>query len=570
MTAPFRFWARIGRPCRNRAASPWPTFRPLLDALEARCVPAVYRVSDGAALAAAVQAADAKPSTPSVIILEKAGTYSLPASLHIGANLTITAARMNQASSYIITPASGVSDRVIDVTGKHTLTLVGLTIAGGSATSGDGGGIDMESAGDRLVMSDVVVRNNSSSSDGGGVAMADGAVLTLVNCAIMNNTAANDGGGVYFTASSQAAAVTAVGTSFDANQAGTKAGAGDGGGMIVQAMRTSGAGSGSALPRVAVTLVRDSFTNNTSQNDGGGVWDNDVTAFTAVGVIASNNTSVQDAGGIGDSVKDLNGAAFTLVSSTIMGNQVTGPGTGVTPDGGGVCFDFQAAGSTTPTGTVSAVMAGNVLSGNTVAGAGGGMFLRDEASETHFVATVAGNRFADNQATSSNISSDENGDGGGMYLAASARTNVVALVGDAFIDNTADADGGGLTLRIDSGIASIIACSFTGNQASNNGGGLFLTGDSSTGKGGTVNVLFSRIDSNQAGADGGGLFLDSSATARLWADIITGNSATMAGGGIRNNDGSLSVGASRVSNNQALLGPDISGPYTNRGGNHIG
>src|SRR4051794_13282959 len=110
--------------CR-RTARPR-SFRPTLQALDVRLAPAamaqsfdhVFHVTDGASLQSAVQSANSQSGT-SEIILDRAGHYDLTSALSISSNITITGRNSFRPDLYVLEPASGVTDRVVDVTGAH-------------------------------------------------------------------------------------------------------------------------------------------------------------------------------------------------------------------------------------------------------------------------------------------------------------------------------------------------------------------------------------------------------------------------------------------------------------------
>jgi hypothetical protein len=66
-------------------------------------------------------------------------------------------------------------------TGPADFSFKGLTITGG-ATRGDGGGINLATAGDNLTLRNVIVSGNAAGGDGGAIAdFGSGARLTLFN-----------------------------------------------------------------------------------------------------------------------------------------------------------------------------------------------------------------------------------------------------------------------------------------------------------------------------------------------------------------------------------------------------
>jgi predicted outer membrane repeat protein len=523
-----------------------------------------FHASDGPSLIAAVQAADGMAGS-SVIALDQAGKYDLSTPLNITADLTIRG-----RPGAVLEPATGVSDRIINLTGAHTLTLQGLTLQGGHAT-GDGGAVDATSPGAALVIDGSLFINNTATGDGGAINVVDGASLRLTNVAVVNNSAGGSGGGVAFSAMSQAARVSVVGSWFGSNQAGTST-TSNGGGLLIDANST-GTGNATSPQQVTVKVSWSVFAANTAGNNGGGVWASDVSQLSLDNDFIAFNTSDAGAGGVGDSVVDLSGATFSFFNNTVAGNRVTGPGTSTTPDGGGVFFEFQnAAGSPTATGRVTADIEGNTISYNAVAGAGGGLFVRDGAASTRFTATLVGNTIVGNRADSVTLDPEgDAGEGGGLYLRASASSNRATVDWNALIGNNAALDGGGAYVRLDSGTASLGHDFIVANQAGRDGGGIELTGNIATSSGGgTVTVADDLVAVNSAIRNGGGVNVDVTAVANLNNDDVFWNSAGTAGGGVANEGGSVTLRRTRVTMNLAPTDPNLFGTFTDAGGNTVG
>ncbi len=166
-------------------------FRPGLETLEDRLVPAVYTVHNAAQLAAAITAADAHPGstinlTPGTATNNYLLTTSLPA---ITANMTIQGT--GTKATQVVVDGQNVSGSVFAVANDGlTVRFKNLEITGGNAT--DGGGID--AAIDSLVLSNVIVTENNAANDGGGV-FQSGGNLTMTGSQITNNTAGIRGGG---------------------------------------------------------------------------------------------------------------------------------------------------------------------------------------------------------------------------------------------------------------------------------------------------------------------------------------------------------------------------------------
>ncbi|HZU37783.1 MAG TPA: hypothetical protein VFA18_17820 [Gemmataceae bacterium] len=579
-------WKRIQRKSKARLRyserSPART-RLQVRSLEPRCTPSTiahtYTVNDGAQLMAAVQTADNQSGT-SEIILNTPGTYSLTAPLNIHANIILTSANINSPQSYIIAPATGVQNRLINITGSNSITVEGLTLQGGS-TTGNGGAINATAAGTGLSLYQTIVQNNAATGDGGALFMSNGAALNLVNTTFHNNSAAGSGGAVAFQGS-QAAAIVVNHTTFDTNTAGSMGSTtSDGGGMLVQGVVSSGSplATGNPSQGITLTLTYSNFLNNSSTQDGGGLWASEVATVAAGTITATGNTAVQDAGGLGDSVTRLNSATFALANSTISGNQVTGPGTGSTPDAGGVCFDFKTSGAT---GAVTAFVGNNTFTNNSVVGAGGGMFLRDQTNGTVFTATVSLNSFSGNSATYTAVGT-EGGEGGGLYLDGSGTISTVHSMRNTFTGNTADINGGGLYLTASgraSTLATLTADTFTNNTAgsshatvgpdTNEGDGGGMMAEAVVPSGTPANsvppalrliVTYSSFLNNSATNEGGGLWASDVTGLAAGTITATGNTSVQDAGGLGDsvsklNHAAFALANSTISSNQ-VTGPAV-------------
>jgi predicted outer membrane repeat protein len=124
----------------------------------------------------------------------------------------------------------------------------------------------------------------------------------------------------------------------------------------------------------------------------------------------------------------------------------------------------------------------------------------------------------------------------------------LATVGITALASNTAGSGGGI---YNEGSAKLYACKVTGNRASIDGGGIENTG--------TLWVaLNSVVSGNEAGYDGGGIF-NESGIAEVAFSVIQGNRAANVGGGIQNeSSGRLSVyGASVIKGNTAYAGGGI-------------
>ena len=234
-------------------------------------------------------------------------------------------------------------DRVFQVTGGASLRLVGVTITGGSASTG--GGIHSDG---RLVVEESVVRNNSAGWWGGGI-YATG-TWSLIRSTIADNSATDDGGGIADIGSGHI-----TGSTISGNRAGRA-----GGGIrsrgsvtvvssqIVGNSATWGAGIAGGIDSTAsLTLDAVDIRNNVATDAGGGIeWSDSCTirrstitgnraqqgagiylggghAEISTSTISGNIAETGDGGGLS------NRAVLFVTDTTITGNSAGGAGQGV-------------------------------------------------------------------------------------------------------------------------------------------------------------------------------------------------------------------------------------------------
>jgi len=220
---------------------------------------------------------------------------------------------------------TGNSGSVVAVTA--TVTIAGVTIQGGHATT-YGGGIDNAGA---LTLLDSMVVNNTTAFIGGGIFNDSNAMLTIENSTIGGNSAATGaapyGGGIYNTG-----AMTLTASAASGNNAG-----GNGGGIY---------NDGSSATLIAST-VSDNTAGAGSANgqagNGGGI-ETGASTLTLVNSTVSGNSATRSGGGIGEG-GDFGTVA--LYNSTISVNSAV--------NGGGISVG----------GSVTASLANTIIAGNT-------------------------------------------------------------------------------------------------------------------------------------------------------------------------------------------------------------
>ena len=133
-----------------------------------------------------------------VYTLTRAGTddTSSKGDLDILNNGTLTIT--GTAARSTIVNAAGI-DRAFDVQPSASLSISGVTITGGSAASGLGGGVRIDGAASSpnasLSVSGSTIAGNTAQT-GGGVGEAGNADVTITGSTINNNFASNNGGGI--------------------------------------------------------------------------------------------------------------------------------------------------------------------------------------------------------------------------------------------------------------------------------------------------------------------------------------------------------------------------------------
>lgn len=199
---------------------------------------------------------------------------------------------------------SNTRDRVIDVLPGAALTLSGVTISGGSAST-PGGGIRNQGtlSATAIVVSGnfsaVFAGNRVSGDSGGGIANAAG-TATIVNSTIKGNTAKVSGGGLF---NATGATMTLYATTV-ANNVTTEQ---NGGGIANEG---------------ALNVANSTLSGNSANRSGGGIYNNGtatVTNATITGNICNADTRI--AGNGGGAFNNSPGVgSLTFKNSIIAGN----------------------------------------------------------------------------------------------------------------------------------------------------------------------------------------------------------------------------------------------------------
>ncbi|HID22252.1 MAG TPA: hypothetical protein EYP14_07610, partial [Planctomycetaceae bacterium] len=237
---------------------------------------------------------------------------------------------------------------------------------------------------------------------------------------------------------------------------------------------------------------------------------------------------------------------MTVDNTSFSANRTTGNGAGVFVASNGT-IDFTDA----------------VLSGNIAEGSGG-------AIDNTGTVTLADSRVVDNQAgqdgggirtsrsvtlTDTTVSGNQAGQDGGGIHSGGAGTTTITL--STISGNTAGRDGGGV-FNTDAAVATVDQTTIRDNTAGTGGGGVVHRST------GSFTVTASTISGNTAGQNGGGLLNGGAMT--LLNSTVSGNRVTpsddpnsppSAGGGLFNEDGTLTVMLSTITANVADIGGGI-------------
>ncbi len=478
--AGFRRWSRFGagwivewRPRRGDRHR----LRPGLMELEARRLLATFTVTstadDGSAGTLRSVIAEATATLGANTIVFDATVFSTPRTIALGGSQLELS---NTGGLQTITgPAAGVTvnaggqSRVFQVNKGVTASISGLTITGGSTTSGGGGLLNDGT----VYLTDCAVSSNKDQYSGGG--LWNGGTATLTNCTISGNSAA-DAGGLY-----NKGTVTLT----DCPVRGNDALDGYGGGLrnLRGTMSLSGCtvsgnvaggfdtGGGGGLENYegALSLTDCTLSSNfVGYNESGGGLENASGTAVLTDCTILNNSSEGAGGGLS------NGGTANLTNCTVSGNSSCGLWNGGTANLTNCTVSGNSSGGLLNGGT--ATLTNCTISGNSRA-SGGGLDNYHTATLTN--CTVSGNSATNGGALYNNAT---------MYLTACTVSGNSASTGGG-LDNDGTAT---LTNTIVAGNTlpnSLIASDISGTKSVSGSYNLLGTG----GQGGLTNGVNGNI-----------------------------------------------------------------------------
>ncbi len=257
-------------------------------------------------------------------------TITLASTLVIGKDLTVDGSALNPQ----ITVSGNHIVGVLETKSKNGITLDSISIKNGNYLWG--GGISNIGV---LTLVNCVISNNNSENNGGGI--VNFGELTLTKTTISRNTAAVDGGGIYNgyyvgSVSHQSGKLTITDSIISDNTADYGGGIYTSAyGEVVTVIKSNFSGNsavfanGGGIYTFGTLSVLDStFTNNSADGDGGGIYNSYESTLTVTRSTFSENSALDWGGGIyNDAASILN-----ITNSTFSKNSA---------GSGGAIFNYR-------------------------------------------------------------------------------------------------------------------------------------------------------------------------------------------------------------------------------------
>jgi HYR domain len=240
------------------------------------------------------------------------GTITLSQTLVISKNLTL------DGSGQAVTLDGQNQVKVLTVNRGVSFTLNALTIAHGSASGSNGGGLDNK--GGTVSISNSTFANNSDPTGGGGGLYNDiGGTVSISNSTVANNSSPSSGGGL----GNNRGTVSISNSTFSGNSAGD--------------------GSGLDTFEGTVSISNSTFANNSaSGSSGGGLYNNQGTVSISNSTFANNSATGVQVGGLS------NNQGTMSIRGSIVANNTGGNCFGGVSDQG---YNLDSDGSCGFTGT---------------------------------------------------------------------------------------------------------------------------------------------------------------------------------------------------------------------------
>jgi hypothetical protein len=293
-------------------------------------------------LRAAIQEANALPGKD--LINVPSGTYRLTTVDNdtdgknglpsVSSVMTIKGAGADTTSIKRDGDANAPTFRIFHIAASGSLTLDGITIAGGAVTDDSGGGL--LNAG-MLTLVKSTVRNNTTFftdaafiADGGGI--FNSGTLALLNSSVRENASGSDlfanGGGIFSSGT-----LTLTNSSVSDNVAGYGGGIANRGKATLLNSTISANGApyygGGIANTGTLTLTNSTVSDNVGLDYGGGISNSNTGTLLLINSTVSDNGAPSYGGGID------NGGVLTLKNSTVSDNESVLEGGGIRNFNGG-------------------------------------------------------------------------------------------------------------------------------------------------------------------------------------------------------------------------------------------
>ncbi|MCM2264661.1 MAG: DUF4214 domain-containing protein [Desulfuromonadales bacterium] len=391
-----------------------------------------------------------------------------------------------------------------------------------------------------VTISNLTVRNglrNEASSNGAGILNMGN--LTLTNVTVSGNQSSN-GGGIL-----NGGQMTLNNVSVSGNSA-----------VIYGGTQNTGYGGGIYNNTGAsLTISNSTFTNNTAQRNGAGIFSNAEAHLAIHGTSSfSGNASLAYGGAIsnsgelsvadtifdqntaddGGAIANLTGGEMFVTYATFTGNRADGSN----PGGGGAIFNYQA----------SATVSASDLIGNIAYGEGGG------AINSTGVLNLSNCLLNSNEARI-DPSFDPQGEatmpglGGALYF---INGSDITLANNTISNNQAGTAGGAIYNDPGSSL-KVTSCLLDNNRVTSGGSATHWYGGGIH-NGGTLKLNLSTLSNNQITGGpslGGGMCIFANGSATITNTTISGNSASAGGGISHQGTGLLTIRGSTLSGNSA-------------------
>jgi hypothetical protein len=229
-----------------------------------------------------------------------------------------------------------VNQRVLQVLSTATLSLSGVTITGGDANTGTGGGL--QNSGALTVTQSTITGNTNIGNAGGGIANSAGATLSVISSTVSNNstTAGGQAGGGIFNAGTLTVRASSI---------------------LTNTAATGGAGGGGIASTGGLTVVNSTFSGNSVAGSGGAINSSGAGSVVINSTLSGNTADSDSNGGGGGGLTSSGG--LTISNSIVAENtDVSGGNTDVSntvaTGGGNLVGDNSGVAGQFPAGTPNA------------------------------------------------------------------------------------------------------------------------------------------------------------------------------------------------------------------------